>query len=193
MNLQRIAVFIDNSNVFKNIQRIKKIDNKWISFYNPLKLAQKLSGNRKLVSVKFYCVHPPVYLLEEDEKHKEKYNITNKYYSTIEKLPLVEVKYGDLKGIKGALREKNVDTQIVTNMVTEAALNKYDTAILVSNDGDFISAIESIKMFNKKIETVFFRGSISENLKKLSDITRRARRSYFQPLDLLKIDLRENE
>lgn len=43
--------------------------------------------------------------------------------AAIEKLsPLLQVKYGDLRGSKGNLQEKNVDTQLATDMVTMAAL-----------------------------------------------------------------------
>ena len=131
----------------------------------------------------FYCVHPPAYLLGEDKWHIEKYNITNRYYSAIEKLPKVEVKYGDLKGTKRDLHEKNLDTQLATDVVAGAALGEYDAAIIVSSDGDYVSAIENVKKFHKKVEIVFFRGSLSMNLRKASDVIRRARRSFFQPLD----------
>lgn len=104
----------------------------------------------------------------------------------IEKLSLVEVKYGDLRGTKGSTKEKNLDTQLSIDLVTGAAFNKFDTAILVSSDGDYLSAVENVKKFNKKVELLFFRDSISMNLKKSCDITRRARRSYFQPLEFKK-------
>ena len=66
-----------------------------------------------------------------------------------------------MKGTRGQLQEKNLDTQLATDMVTMAALDKYDVAILVSNDGDYKSAIENTKLFNKKIENLFFKGSLS--------------------------------
>jgi len=76
------------------------------------------------------------------------------------------------------------DTQLATDMVTLAALDKYDVAIIISNDGDYKSAVENTKKFNKKIEVVFFKGSLSMLLKEKCDLTRRARRSYFERLDL---------
>lgn len=182
----KVAVFIDNSNTFKNIKRIREADPDWVCLYDPLKLAQKLAGNRELVSVRFYCVQPPAYLLKEDEEHIRKYKIAMKYYAAVEKLPLVEVKYGDLRGIRGEMKEKNVDTQISIDLVTGAAFNKFDVAILVSSDGDCVSAVENVKKFGKKVELVFFKGSISMNLKKSCDVPRRARRSYFQPLNFKK-------
>jgi uncharacterized LabA/DUF88 family protein len=182
MDSIRVAVFIDNSNIFHNIRKFRQSDPAWTSLYNPLTLAEKLTGNRKLVYVGFYCVRPPSYLLGGGDEDKKRYRTTVRYYSEVEKLPLVEVKYGDLKGTRGSLQEKNVDTQLSTDMVTMAALDKYDTAILISNDGDYVSAVGNTKQFSKKIEVVFFRNSLSMALRKVCDLTRRARRPYFESL-----------
>lgn len=185
MESKRVAVFIDNSNVFHNINRIKDNgDKSWVCLYNPLRLAQKLTGSRNLAYAGFYCVRPPSYLLSGNDRERERYNIAQKFYSAIEKLEGIEVKYGELKGSRGSLNEKNLDTQINTDMVLKAALDEYDIAILVSSDGDYQSAVEGIKKFNKKTELLFFRGSISMKLRQLCDLPRRARRSYFERLSL---------
>ena len=63
------------------------------------------------------------------------------------------------------------------------ALDEYDVAILVSNDGDYKSAIENTKRFNKKIENLFFKGSLSMAIDGICDIKRRARKSFFVRLD----------
>ena len=181
-NPKRVAVFIDNSNVFHYVYDIRKSDRSWVCLYNPFILGQKLAGHRNLVYVGFYCVRPPSYLLGGSTEEQKKYNITQKYYGGIEKLPGVSIKYGDLKGTKGQLQEKNLDTQLATDMVTMAALDKYDVAILVSNDGDYKSAIESVKIFNKKVENLFFKGSLSGAIDGKCDVKRRARRSFFVKL-----------
>ncbi len=184
----KVAVFIDNSNTFKNIQSIRQKtgDKSWICLYDPLELAKKLAGNRELVSVNFYCVHPPTYLLKEDERHKRIYAITNRYYAAIEKLSLLKVKYGYLKGTKGDLEEKNLDTQLSVDLIKKAAFGEYDVAIIVSSDGDYTSAVQTAKEFKKKVELLFFRGSASMNLKGDVDLIRRARKSFFQPLKFNK-------
>ncbi len=181
----KIAVFIDNSNVFRSLHDLKISDPSWVCFYNPLTLAQKLAGNRELVHVSFYCVKPPSYLLEEGEKGIKKHSTTLQYYAAIEKLsPLLQVKYGDLRGSKGNLQEKNVDTQLATDMVTMAALGKFDTAILISNDGDYVSAVKNVKeSFLKKVEVLFLMNRLSMALRQVCDITRRARRSHFEKLN----------
>lgn len=183
MDKKRVAVFIDNSNAFHNLYNFRKSDASWVCLYDPLFLAKKLAGERNLVYTGFYCVRPPSYLIAGGEEDKRRYNITQKYYGIIEKNPSITVKYGDLKGNRELLQEKNLDTQLGTDMVAMAALNQYDVAILVSNDGDYKSAVENTKIFNKKIEVLFFRGSLSMALRSVCDITRRARRSFFVRLD----------
>jgi len=128
---KRVAIFIDNSNVFHYIHDLKKIDTAWVALYDPLILAKKLAGNRTLKYIGFYCTRPPAYLLGGSFAEQQKYNIAQKYYAEIEKLTEVVVKYGDLKGTRGNLQEKNVDTQISTDMVAMAALDQYDVAILI--------------------------------------------------------------
>lgn len=179
MQPNRVAIFIDNSNVFHNIRKLKQHDMTWETLYDPKILALKLAGGRNIVFIGFYCSRPPHYLLFEGEQSKERFMMTSRYYEKIEGMPNITIRYGDLKGNKGDMVEKNLDTQIVTDIVTMAALNKYDTAILVSNDGDFKSALENIRLFGKRTEVVYFKGSLSMSLRNVSDVTRRARRSYF--------------
>lgn len=183
MSTVRTAVFIDNSNIFHRLHELKGLDPRWVCIYDPLKLAKKLSGNRKLEYVGFYCVQPPSYLLSGDAKDVMRYKTTQRYYSTIEKLPLVYLKVGDLKGTRGSLVEKNLDTQLSTDMVAMAAQNKFDVAILVTNDGDYVSAAVNTKTFGKKVELVYFRGFASMNLRKECDVPRAARRSFFERLE----------
>ena len=129
-----------------------------------------------------HCVPPPAWLLSEGEESKQRHAMASKYYSAIEKLPKVELKYGYLQGNKTDPHEKNVDTQISSDMVANAALGMFDTAVLVSNDGDFLSAITNTKKIGKRVELLFFRGYLSGALKKSCDLTRRARKSYFERL-----------
>lgn len=182
MNPIRIAVFIDNSNVYKYLNGLKKIDKEWVCLYDPSKLAKKLAGNRTLVAVYFCCTPPPPHMLKTAEG-KEKYSIQTKYYAKIQKMPGVEVRFGNLQGSGDELKEKNLDTQLTANMISLAAQNAFDTAILVSNDRDYVSALEQTKnVFGKKIELVYFKGFISNSLLRLADVPRKARRSFFEKL-----------
>lgn len=182
--MNRIAVFIDNSNVFKTIQTIRRVDKTWVQMYDPLALSNSLAGARELVKVNFYCVAPPAWLLNEGEESKKRHAVASRYYSKISQLTNVEVKYGYLQGGKNDPHEKNVDTQISSDMVAGAALGEFETAILVSSDGDYLSAVQNLKKLGKRIEILFFRGFHSDALIQMCDLRRRARRSHFTQLNL---------
>lgn len=180
---QRVAVFIDNSNVFHNLRDLRKVDTRWTSLYDPLELARRVTGGRNLVFVGFYCARPPSYLLDEGGESEKKHKTSMRYYSAVEKLPGVQVRYGSLQGAKGSMQEKNVDTQLTTDLIKMAALNEFDVAIIVSNDGDYASAAETARStFGKRIEVAFFKGSFSMNLRRVADLSKRMRRDYFKPL-----------
>jgi len=182
--MNRVAVFIDNSNVFKTIQTIRRVDKNWVQMYDPLILAQRLAGTRQLSKVVFYCVPPPAWLLSEGAESQRRHAMANRYYAKISQLPNVEVRYGYLQGDKNDPHEKNVDTQISSDMVAGAALSEFDTAILVSSDGDYQSAVQNIKKLGKRIEILFFRGFQSDALIQMCDLRRRARCIYFLPIQL---------
>jgi uncharacterized LabA/DUF88 family protein len=181
-NPQRVAIYIDHSNVHHLLCDMRKIDSLWVKWYNPLTLAMKLVGNRELVEVNFYCAPPPPYLLQEGKRSQKQYWKQMSYYGEVEKLPKVNLKYARLSGVKGDLHEKNLDTQLSTDLILSAAANNYDTAIIISNDGDFVSAVAGVMQLGRKIELAYFKGSVSWELKKACNITRRLRRGFFEEL-----------
>ena len=54
-------------------------------------------------------------------------------------------------------------------MVSFAYENKYDTAILVSGDGDFVPAIKKVQKLGKKVENAYFSANRSSYLKSVCD------------------------
>ena len=162
---------------------MKKVDRLWSTWYNPEVLAKKLAGKRELVGIYFYCSPPPPYLLAESEKSKQNYWKQISYYEAVKKLDKIEVKYGRITGTKGNLHEKNLDTQLNTDILIFASQNKYDTAILVSNDGDYESAMQGLRDLGRRTELAFFKYKVSWNLRRISNISRRVRRSYFEELE----------
>ncbi len=189
MSLQRVAVFIDNSNVLHRLLERRDQGPQWgVCLYDPLYLAERLVGDRKLVHVGFYCTPPPAYMAIGSSEQKEKYAKTMQYYSLVSKLSLVEVKFGTLKGIRNNLREKNLDTQLVSDAVVLTTQNVFDTAILVSNDGDFVSAARPLKALGKRVEVLYFKRQLSMALDQESDMKRRARPSFFKKLDGMEKD-----
>lgn len=104
------------------------------------------------------------------------------YYEAIKKLDCMEVKYGELKGTKDNMNEKNLDTQMTADIISMAFENSYDVAIIITNDGDFQSALQTLKRIKKGVEVVYFKGNVSMSLKQYADVMRRMRQSYIEKL-----------
>ncbi len=61
----------------------------------------------------------------------------------------------------------NLDIELALDLVELA--DTYDTAILVSGDGDFIPAIERVQRLGKRVEVVGYRATTSKKLIELAD------------------------
>jgi len=66
--------------------------------------------------------------------------------------------------------EKGVDVLIATDMLTGALRDCYDTAILISGDGDFVEVIEEIKRAGKQVENATFASNHSDALINAADL-----------------------
>lgn len=185
-NKKRMMVFIDNTNIFKRIEELNKTyldGDKWPKSYDPLYLAKVLTGNRQLVKTYFYCAPPPDYLKKSiNSKGKIIYWLQMSYYEEIKKLKNVELKYAYLTGPKDDLHEKNLDSQLTSNMQQLANEDAYDVAILIAGDGDYQSVIEAVKKIGKKVEIVYFRGCAPLSLIQLCDVARRIRKVFIKQL-----------
>jgi len=171
-------IFIDNSNVYKHLAGLCQVEgNIWCKRYDPHYLATRLVGKRELVRVMFYCAPPPQALFQ---RNPAAYAAQNSYYDHLKNLPKLEVKYATLTTNDGQLYEKNLDTQLTADVISMAATNQYDQAIIISNDGDFVSAVEGAKTLGKKIEIAHFKERFSMDLRKAADVTRRLRPSHFK-------------
>lgn len=69
--------------------------------------------------------------------------------------------------------EKRTDVNVALKIVSEAVLNKYDTAILVSGDTDMIPAIDTLRelALNKRMGVLFPLNRFSNELKEVADFT----------------------
>ncbi|MFX1502634.1 MAG: NYN domain-containing protein, partial [Promethearchaeota archaeon] len=68
--------------------------------------------------------------------------------------------------------EKKVDIKIAVDMVSLAYENKYDIAILVSGDGDFVPVIKKIKDLDKSVELWAFKYSLANTLKEQIELSK---------------------
>lgn len=158
MSSERIAIFIDGSNFYHCMKQ--ELGSARIDFHEFAKL---LAGGRKLVRTYYY--NAPV----RREDGEERYQAQQKFFDALRRVPYLEVKLGRLEPRGATVVEKGVDIAIAVDMLHFAATDMYDTAILVTGDGDFASAVQAVKNLGKHVENSFFKTGLSRHLSDTAD------------------------
>ena len=145
--MERIIIFIDNSNIFKGFQKYNiKVDYE--------KLKNTITGKRKLQNIFLYegVVYP---ISPEKKRWYDDLNSKSGYIikTSFDKIALNET------------IEKKIDIQIAIDMLSLAYENAYDTALLISGDGDFVPVVKKVKELGKNAEVWAFRYSLANALK----------------------------
>ncbi len=104
--------------------------------------------------------------------NEEIYWKQQKFFSQLRKIPGFNVILCTLRkrrtpSGKIEYKMKGDDIHLAVDMVSFAYEDTYDTAILVSGDGDFVPAIKRVQKLGKKVENAYFRISRSDFLKKV--------------------------
>lgn len=140
-------IFIDNSNIFKGFRKYNvKADYE--------KLKSIITKNRKLTGIFLY--EGAVYPMNPEKK---------KWYEDLSAISGYEVKVSFDKIALNNTFEKKVDIKIAIDIISFGYENAYDTAILVSGDGDFLPVIKKVKELHKNIEIWAFKYSLANALK----------------------------
>lgn len=157
--VDRVSIFIDGSNFYHRLadMGIKRIDLP--------KLLQLISDNRKIVNI-YYCDAPfkqrdptnPVTVKIDTERYAHQLG----WFNTVKKTPNINFKLYERDSKN---KVKGDDIHLAVEMVKEAYENTYDTAILVTGDGDFKRAIEVVIGRGKEVENVYFKNSRSHHLR----------------------------
>ncbi len=155
---ERVAIFIDGSNLYHGLKEFRGNANVNFELF-----CNYLLKGRRLTRIYYY--NAPKILKENPSG----YAAQQKFFTRIKKIPFLELKLGRLVIRKGIPIEKGVDVLITVDMIRYARNNAYDTAILVSGDGDFAPALEFLKDFGKHIENAYFSKGRSFNLENHSD------------------------
>ena len=155
---ERVVIFIDGSNLYHCMKQ--ELGSARIDFYGFAKL---LVGDRKLIRTYYY--NAPV----RREDGEERYQAQQKFFDALKRVPYLEVKLGRLEPRGDTVVEKGVDIAIAVDMLHFAPTDMYDTAVLVSGDGDFGSAVQAVKNLGKHVENAFFRTGLSRHLSDAAD------------------------
>ena len=162
---ERVMIFVDGSNIFW-AARTRGL------YIDYVKLRNLLVGtNRRLVRPYYYCaIGVPPSKGQISFHDKLKYSgftvVTKPLKKRVSKARLLAVfdlknKTWNEQGARELVRvekyeEKGVDVALVTDMLSMAYKNAYDTAILVGGDEDYLSTVKDIKLIPKRVEIAAF-------------------------------------
>lgn len=155
---ERVVIFIDGSNLLHGLkQDFNRID---IDF---VKLVKKLVNFRYLVRVYYYSALP-------DQKiDPERYKKQQQFLDALQRKDYFNVVLGRLERRDQTYVEKGVDISLAVDMLDLAFTNVYDTAIIISGDGDFAHAVEVAKRLGKHVENVSTHSCLSRHLEQTCD------------------------
>lgn len=161
----RVIIFIDGSNLYHIIKSL--FPDKKPNDFNFEKFVKYLAGNRKLVRTYYYNV--PL----DRKKSEEGYIKQQRFFDKIQRIPnftfvLCRMQKRVIDG-KVIYEAKEDDIHLAVDMVKFAYNNAYDTAILVSSDGDFVPAVQAVKEKGKNIENIGFENKFSCHLQQKTD------------------------
>jgi len=179
---KKVMIFIDGSNLYHVLlKNCGRSDLMFSSF------GKKLTGkDRELKKIFYYNVKQELQgkiKIPEEQK---------KFLKSLEKIDNLEVKLGIWKEQNGSIVEKGVDVLLATDLVLNSVKNKYDTAIIVSGDGDFFPAIEAVKKEGKVVEVAAFESNISKEASDSADKVIKLRKSFFNHLWMPKKNNKRN-
>ncbi len=155
---ERVAIFIDGSNLYHCLQQEfgpTKVDMQ--------KLAEKLCGGRRLIRTYYYNA------AHDQKSNPSAYAEQQKFFNALTYIPYFEVKLGRLERRGDTMIEKGVDLRMAVDMLLMALTNAYDTAILVTGDGDFSYVVEEIKERGKHVENACPRTGRAKELRRACD------------------------
>jgi uncharacterized LabA/DUF88 family protein len=158
--MERVMVFVDGSNLYHGLK--ETLGHARVDFQ---RFCSQLCGSsRRLVHVHYYNVP----LRQADDPAR--YARQQKFFAQLRKIPHSTIHLGRLVDRERQescpecsanyaveyQTEKGVDVQIASHMLTFAFDNQYDTAILVSEDGDFAPVVAEVLRLNKQVENAEF-------------------------------------
>lgn len=158
--MERVCIFIEGNSFYHLLKQSgfpTRVD------YN--QLATSLVGKDRQLFRTYY--YNGVFNKDEDP---EKANNQFDFLTSLERTPYIELRLAKLiKTLQGTV-EKGVSTLLASDIVYFAARDFYDTAILISNNHEYVGAVERVKDLGKFVEVGMFKSSVDKELAKVSDL-----------------------
>jgi len=165
----RVAIFIDGSNLYHALR-----DNCGRTDLNFTEFQNRLCGTRQLFRTYYYNIRQDAG--QRPDGHREQ----QEFLDILQKTPYLEVRLGTTKLSQGIPVERGVDIMLATDLLNFAWNDLYDVAILVSGDGDYTYALQSVKNMGKHVEVAYFESNISKELMEVADNRHPLNRNYFK-------------
>ena len=168
---QRVAVFIDGSNLYHSLEEnCKRFDLDFGAF------SEKLANGRALYRTYYYNVS------RDPERNHQAFQDQQRFFNALYNTPYLEVRLGTSKMRGDQAVEKGVDIMIATDMLKLAWDDYYYVAILVSGDGDFYYAVQAVKDLGEYVEVAAFSANLSSELGQIADDREAFTPEYFSDL-----------
>ncbi len=171
MPTERVAIFIDGSNLYHALEAmLKRHDLNFTEF------VKTLCGDRGLFRTYYYNA------LQDAVARPDAFKEQQDFLDSLRKTPYLEVRLGIIKTAQGTQIEKGVDIMLATDLLYFAWNNFYDTAVLVSGDADFAYALQAVKNMGKHVEVAYFEGATARELLNVADARHQLDREFFTNL-----------
>jgi uncharacterized LabA/DUF88 family protein len=144
---ERIALFVDSQNLYYSART------GYAAKVNYEKLLRLITGTRNLIKAYAYIVQPP----EGDVKP---------FATSLERIGYI-VKTKDVRTRANGSAKANWDMGMALDIL--GTLDRVDTIVLASGDGDFVPLIDFIKGSNKRVEIFAFPDNTAYDLKEKAD------------------------
>ena len=161
----RVSIFIDGNNFYFGLKRVFE-NGKNLSDFNFEKFCDFLAGGDDIVDIFYY--NAPL----DRTRNLKKYKKQQRFFWNLKNIPKFNLVLCNLlkRRIAGTDKYyyvlKEDDIHMAVDLVKGAYTDKYDKAIVVSGDGDFVPAVKAAQEKNKIVSNACFKKSASTNLKK---------------------------
>jgi len=166
--MKRVAIFIDGNNFYYGIRKLYGKD-KSLKIFDFKGFADFIANKDKVVEIFYY--NAELDITNNLEKHKSQ----KEFFNNLRKIPKFNLILCKLlkRNITGTDKFyyiiKEDDINMAVDMVEGACGDKFDVAVVVSGDGDFVPAVKAVQRKNKTVENIYFKNSSSRNLKNHCD------------------------
>lgn len=162
--MENVSIFIDGNNFYHGLRNLYGRD-KSLKKFNFDKFINYLIKDNHLIKIFYYNAQL------DELKNPEKFESQKEFFEKLKKIPKLNLRLCKLLKRKLPSSDKYYyvlkedDIYMAVDIVEGACENKFDIAILISGDGDFVPAVKSVKKKNKKVINIYFKKSSSRNLK----------------------------